>query len=232
MQTEERKAEIKAKRVEAMAKAREARKAKKLSEVTEVKEEKKAVDILNEKSDIKWFAEVDINSRTGKPSADYPGWYFEQRLAEQEDEIRSLENALEMDLYKGQKKKEAVIRLSAMKKRHDEILESKPNLRGADKDRIAKVANDLGERIKASMPCYSDMQRGATGSVDIEQEARRMVLPCIEVKSKEEADLFKQRGINIVNGKVSRNQAITAWKIMSKSIGADTCDAESLRNPR
>jgi len=224
--SEERKAEIKANRQAAMARAREARKLK----LTEVKEEPK--EIFNEKSDIKWFAEVDINSRTGKPSADYPGWYFEQRIAEQEDEIRSLENAIEMDLYKGLKKKEAVQRLSAMKKRHDEILESKPNLRGADKDRIAKVANDLGERIKASMPNYSDMQRGATGSVDIEQEARRMVLPCIEVKSKEEADLFKQRGINIVNGKVSRNQAITAWKIMSKSIGADTCDAESLRNPR
>ncbi len=224
--SEERKAEIKANRQAAMARAREARKLK----LTEVKEEPK--EIFNEKSDIKWFAEVDINSRTGKPSADYPGWYFEQRIAEQEDEIRSLENAIEMDLYKGLKKKEAVQRLSAMKKRHDEILESKPNLRGADKDRIAKVANDLGERIKASMPSYSDMQRGATGSVDIEQEARRMVLPCIEVKSKEEADLFKQRGINIVNGKVSRNQAITAWKIMSKSIGADTCDAESLRNPR
>ena len=224
--SEERKAEIKANRQAAMAKAREARKLK----LTEVKEEPK--DIFSEKSDIKWFAEVDINSRTGKPSADYPGWYFEQRIAGQEDEIRSLENAIEMDLYKGLKKKEAVQRLSAMKKRHDEILESKPNLRGADKDRIAKVANDLGERIKASMPSYSDMQRGATGSVDIEQEARRMVLPCIEVKSKEEADLFKQRGINIVNGKVSRNQAITAWKIMSKSIGADTCDAESLRNPR
>lgn len=224
--SEERKAEIKANRVAAMARAREAKKLK----LTEVKEEPK--DIFNEKSDIKWFAEVDINSRTGKPSADYPGWYFEQRLAEQEDEIRSLENALEMDLYKGLKKKEAVQRLSAMKKRHDQILESKPNLRGADKDRIAKVANDLGERIKATMPNYSDMQRGATGTVDIEAEARRMVLPCIEVKSKEEADLFKQRGINIVNGKVSRNQAITAWKIMSKSIGADTCDAESLRNPR
>ncbi len=224
--SEERKAEIKANRQAAMARAREAKKLK----LTEVKEEPK--DIFKEKSDIKWFAEVDINSRTGKPSADYPGWYFEQRIAEQEDEIRSLENAIEMDLYKGLKKKEAVQRLSAMKKRHDEILESKPNLRGVDKDRIAKVANDLGERIKASMPSYSDMQRGATGSVDIEQEARRMVLPCIEVKSKEEADLFKQRGINIVNGKVSRNQAITAWKIMSKSIGADTCDAESLRNPR
>ena len=224
--SEERKAEIKANRQAAMARAREAKKLK----LTEVKEEPK--DIFSEKSDIKWFAEVDINSRTGKPSADYPGWYFEQRIAEQEDEIRSLENAIEMDLYKGLKKKEAVQRLSAMKKRHDEILESKPNLRGVDKDRIAKVANDLGERIKASMPSYSDMQRGATGSVDIEQEARRMVLPCIEVKSKEEADLFKQRGINIVNGKVSRNQAITAWKIMSKSIGADTCDAESLRNPR
>ncbi len=224
--SEERKAEIKANRQAAMAKAREARKIK----LTEVKEEPK--EIFNEKSDIKWFAEVDINSRTGKPSADYPGWYFEQRIAEQEDEIRSLENAIEMDLYKGLKKKEAVQRLSAMKKRHDEILESKPNLRGADKDRIAKVANDLGDRIKATMPNYSDMQRGATGTVDIEAEARRMVLPCIEVKSREEADLFKQRGINIVNGKVSRNQAITAWKIMSKSIGADTCDAESLRNPR
>lgn len=224
--SEERKAEIKANRVAAMARAREAKKLK----LTEVKEEPK--DIFNEKSDIKWFAEVDINSKTGKPSADYPGWYFEQRIAEQADEIRNLENALDMDLYKGQKKKEAVLRLSAMKKRHDEILESKPNLRGADKDRIAKVANDLGDRIKASMPNYSDMQRGATGSVDIEAEARRMVLPCIEVKSREEADLFKQRGIEIVNGKVSRNQAITAWKIMSKSIGADTCDAESLRNPR
>ena len=224
--SEERKAEIKANRVAAMARAREAKKLK----LTEVKEEPK--DIFNEKSDIKWFAEVDINSKTGKPSADYPGWYFEQRLAEQEEEIRGLENAIDMDLYKGLKKKEAVQRLSAMKKRHDQILESKPNLRGADKDRIAKVANDLGERIKATMPNYSDMQRGATGTVDIEAEARRMVLPCIEVKSAEEADLFKQRGIEIVNGKVSRNQAITAWKIMSKSIGADTCDAESLRNPR
>ena len=224
--SEERKAEIKANRVAAMARAREAKKLK----LTEVKEEPK--DIFNEKSDIKWFAEVDINSKTGKPSADYPGWYFEQRLAEQEEEIRGLENAIDMDLYKGLKKKEAVQRLSAMKKRHDQILESKPNLRGADKDRIAKVTNDLGERIKATMPNYSDMQRGATGTVDIEAEARRMVLPCIEVKSREEADLFKQRGIEIVNGKVSRNQAITAWKIMSKSIGADTCDAESLRNQR
>jgi hypothetical protein len=230
MISEERKAEIKANRVAAMARAREAKKLK--TSVSEVKEEKKAVDIINENSKIKWFAEVDINAKTGRPSADYPGWYFEQRIAEQEYEIKQMENALDMDLYKGHKKKEALLKLDAMKKRHDQILESKPNLRGADKDRIAKVANDLGDRIKATMPNYSDMQRGATGSVDIEAEARRMVLPCIEVKTAEEADLFKQRGVEIVNGKVSRNQAITAWKIMSKSIGADTCDAESLRNPR
>lgn len=229
MITEERKAEIKANRVAAMAKAREARKNKKLTEITE---DKKAIDVLNENSKIKWFAEVDINAKTGRPSADYPGWYFEQRIAEQENEISSLEKALDMDLYKGLKKKEALLKLEALKKRHNQILESKPNLRGKDKDRIAQVVKELGERIKATMPNYSDMQRGATGTVDIEAEARRMVLPCIEVKTAEEADLFKQRGVEVINGKVSRNQAITAWKIMSKVIGADTCDAESLRNPR
>lgn len=181
---------------------------------------------------IKWFGEVDLNPKTGKPSADYPGWYFDKRCEEMQDDIRSLESAIDLDLYRGSKKKEAQIRLDAMKKRYDSIVSSRPNLSGKDKDRVAKVAQDLGDRIAATMPNYSDMQRGATGRVDIEEEARRMVFPCIEVKTPEEADYFKQRGIPLVKGKVSRNDAIGAWKTMSKCLEADSCDAEILRNQR
>jgi hypothetical protein len=73
----------------------------------------------------------------------------------------------------------------------------------------------------------SDMMRG---TADAHVEAERMVKPCVKIQSEYEAGLAKACGMNIENGKVSRNDAARIWKIQGKLLGESILDAEQLRN--
>jgi hypothetical protein len=176
---------------------------------------------------IKWFSEVDMNDK-GKVSGDLPARYFDRQIEELAEEIRGMERDIEMEMYRGKDLMNLKRKLKERKARHEAIMKSKPILEGADKDKVAKTLKELGKKIGASMFNYTAMQKI---SCDPHEEAKRMVSPCIEVNSDVEADYCKQRGIKIVDGKISRDQASFMYKTFAKDLGEDT-DIESLRNPR
>jgi hypothetical protein len=231
----EKKEQAKQNRIAAMARARAAKKAK-VSHETVLSETSIKADIgiadtstkplLNSK-EIVYFGEVDINKKTGLPASDYPAWCHDPQIEELKDEIRASEKAIDLELYKGKDLMRMREQLSMKKKRLDQILDSKPKINDADKDRIARARKDLGERIGESMFTASDMMRG---TADAHVEAERMVKPCVKIQSEYEAGLAKACGMNIENGKVSRNDAARIWKIQGKLLGESILDAEQLRN--
>jgi hypothetical protein len=223
----EKKEQAKVNRIAAMARARAAKKAKVSceTEMSEVVAEKAPTPLLNSKG-IVYFGEVDINKKTGLPSSDYPAWCHDPQIEELKDEIRASEKAIDLELYKGKDLMRMREQLSIKKTRLEQILDSKPKVSDTDKDRIARSRRELGERIGESMFTASDMMRG---TADAHVEAERMVRPCVAIKSEYEAGLAKSCGMNIENGKISRNDAARIWKIQGKLLGESILDAEQLR---
>lgn len=199
------------------------------------KEKEEAKPIVTKTTDnspgVIWFGEIDINKH-GKPSSDYPAWYFDVQIKELRREIDDIERGLDNEAFQGKDKLKMKTLLAQRKERYEKIMESKPKLRDVDKDRIAKSRKELGERIGESQYCYTDMQKGAMGNADPQVEADRMVNPCIEVKNTIEADFCKQAGIRISNGKISRNDAVRIWQIQGKLLQEGILSAEVLRSQK
>lgn len=211
-------------RIAALARARESKKNKPVEAAITKKE------TVIPKSDTKiiWFGEVDMNKK-GVPSSDYPGWTFDQQIQELSREISSIERGFDLELYSGKDKVKMRELLKQKKDRYEAIESSRPKLTGKDKDAVYAAFKDLGDRIGSSMFTYSEMQKG---TADAHVEADRMVNPCIEVKSELEADFCKQRGIKIVDGKISRNHASQMAQIFGKALGEGIIDMERFRNQR
>lgn len=174
---------------------------------------------------VKWFSEVDLNSK-GKPASDFPARYFDVHIQELQEEVDGLQKQLDLDIHRGKDLLRIRKELATKKGRLDSINESKATFTPIVKDKIHKVAGELGERISESM-----FTRDANDKrlVDAHEEARRMSTPCIAVKSEIEADYYKQAGVPIIDGKVSRNHAEIAYKIMMKSVGEGSVNTEMLR---
>jgi len=180
-------------------------------------------------SKIHWFSEVDMNQH-GRPSSDFPAWYFDQHIAELNEDVRRIESNIDLDIYRGAHLLKMRKELAAKKSRLEAIQASKPKLQGADKDKVAKIARELGIQIGAAMFTREEKQRGL---VDAHIEADRMVNPCIEVKSEIEADYYRRKGVKIVGGKVPRIQAEICWKTMVKALGEEPiANTERLRSMR
>ena len=206
---------------ERMAKARAARK-KKPAVVVAPKTETKSIKL---DSEITWFTEVDYNDK-GRLSGDLPAYYFDVQIAELAEDIRVIEDNLDLGVYTGTRKRDAVKQLEEKKKRHAQIVDGKPKLKDVDRDRVSRSYRELGERIRESQYSESDMW---TMKADPQKEADRMVNPCIKITDDIAGSIVKQHGgMRMVDGKVSRNHAITAWKVMGKVLGEST-NAEDLR---
>lgn len=179
-------------------------------------------------ADVQWFGEVDLNPRTGKLSADYPAWFMDKQIEDLEEEIRTTQHSIDMELYHGKAKVRIMEELRMKKQRLDAIISSRPKLRDLDKDRIAKSRKTLGDRIGESMYCQTEMMKM---TADVTEEAIRMVRPCIKLESAYDHQIAKARRMEVVDGKVSRNNAIDIWRIQGKAIGEDI-RTETLRNQR
>jgi hypothetical protein len=214
-----------------MAKARAAKKTATATVDTQIQEPNPEIKELPKpvvaEANIKWFGEVDLNQHR-KIAVDYPAWYFDVQVDQLKNEISERQRNIDLGIYSGKdliKQREI---LKNRKGRLEAIESSKPKLEGKDKDAVVQVHKDIGERIKESMFTYDEMWKQ---SQDAHYEADRMVKPSIEIRSQVEADFCKQRGIKVVNGKVSRNDASLMYKIFGKSIGENT-DVELLRRQR
>ena len=175
-------------------------------------------------SEIKWLSEVDLNDK-GKVASDYPAWYFDVHVKELEEDVRSLENGIDEGVYIGKRRRDAVKQLETKKSRLEKIRSSKPKLEGPNKDRVARSFKELGDKIRESMFSYDASWKQ---TADAHMEAERMVSPCIAVNDDVAGSFIKERGMRVVDGKISRNDASIIWKTMAKSLGEQP-DVEGLR---
>ena len=203
---------------ERMAKARAAKKKK------EPKVEK--VEPLKLDSEIKWFTEVDFNDK-GKLANDLPAYYFDEQIRELAEDIRTMEENLELGVYTGTRKRDAVKQLGEKKTRHSQIVDGKPKLNDVNRDKVYRSYMEFGKKIGESQYSESDMW---TQKADPHREAERMVNPCIKVTDDIVGSFVREKGMPVVDGKISRNNAILAWKTLGKVLGEST-NAEDLRPP-
>ena len=192
-----------------MAKARAARGKKKTSV--------QAGSIKVKDPEIVWFTEVDYNDKGGV-AADFPAYYFDTK--ELKEDIRNLSEQLGDGIFTGKRKRENEERLAVMKGKLEKIEKGKPKLSGPTKDKVADANREIGEEIKESMFSYDSHWKQ---TADPHIVAERMVTPCIDIKNNPViASFMKQRGFQIVNGKVNRVAADIFHKVTSKLLEEDS----------
>lgn len=166
---------------------------------------------------VQFFGDVDRDAKGDITSA-YPAWYQENLIRELGEDIHTLETRIRsmqegriMEAQLPSAKQE----LRRKKERMETILSTKPRLEGKDKDNVNKLRLGLEEEIGRSMFSHSDMHRGTANPHD---ELDRQKSNCIPLDGEIADGLGIQRG---KNGKVGRDVAIRAWKILSRAVGDD-----------
>jgi hypothetical protein len=173
---------------------------------------KKVIDPVSEqtvKSDFNFFTEADLN-REGQIGAMVPSWSCYQLIDDLERDIRQKE--LDSQDYSIPSERRAILikELNERKERL-EMAKVKPRL---DKDKIFRLVGkdrqmgQLGEKISESMFSYDDMKRGIPEAA---VECSRMLDPCIKLDPQEQ-EVASGCNVNIVDGKVSRDDAIRVWR--------------------
>ncbi len=188
-------------------------------ETTEQKVEPKA----EEKTLFKIFGSVDLNAK-GEAKSTYPSWYFDHLKDELKNDIDRIETQIKFDRIPATEREITRERLSQKKAKLRELESSCVELRGKQKDRVAKVYNELGEKISEAMFSRTDMKKGLA---DAHEEAKRMTEPCIEVRG-DAMTIARASNVKVIKGKVTREGAAKVWKILGKALESNT-NTEHLR---
>lgn len=177
---------------------------------------------------INFFGKADRKGKNidGMITSPYPAFYFRTQLDELIEDTDRKERHLEKGLIPATEIPFAKAEIKRNRKRIDEIKEAHPRLKPAEKDEVYKAYKELEGLIADAMFTRSEMKKGLA---DAHEEARRMTEPIIDVKGKEK--FLHNMGITAQNGKISRNNAERAYKIMGRVLGENT-NTERLRRDR
>jgi hypothetical protein len=158
------------------------------------------------KEDYKYFGDFDKGSAI-------PAWMLDKQTGALDREVKTLSNMLQGQQVPDNEVYEREAELTRKTERLDQIKNSKPQLSGAQKDRLSKVRDNLETNITASKFTKLEMENYL---VDAHEEARRMTEPCVEVDRLEAARMgFKPDA----DGKVNRNEAEMMWKMACSLLG-------------
>lgn len=167
---------------------------------------------------VQFFGAADRKGKhaDGKISSEYPAWYFDAQIEDLQEEIAHKKRMIDNQLVPPSELPYAREELKKQEEMFERIM-SKPKLTGKDKDDAANFYKHLADQIGDSMPSRSEMKKGLA---DAHEEARRMTEPIINVRGK--TDVLANMGINAKGGKISRNQAAKAFKIIGRVLGEPT----------
>jgi len=178
--------------------------------------------------DIQFFGAVDRKGKRadGAITSEYPAFYFHTQYDELKENTEKQERQVELGLVPASELPYIKADIQRNKDRMVDIQKANPRLTGPQKDAAYAMWKELGDLIADSMYTRTDMKKGL---VDAHEEARRMGQPIISVKGNEK--FFHNMGITATKGKISRNQASRAYKIIGKALGERT-NVEHLRRDR
>ena len=168
--------------------------------------------------EVQFFGAADRKGRhaDGKITSEYPAWYFVAQTEDLTEEIEHKTRSIKMGLIPPSELPYAQEELRKQETMLERI-KSKPELKGKDKDDAAKIYKHLSEQIGDTMFSRSEMKKGL---VDAHEEVRRMTDPIINVRG--QTKILANMGINAKGGKISRNEASKAFKIIGRVLGEAT----------
>jgi hypothetical protein len=182
---------------------------------------KKAETTVKSESKIQFFGEVDLNDQGGIAS-EMPAWYFDVHIEKMSDDIGRKERQLE----RGQIELELVPMIREEIKREKaklkKIIDSKPSLSGAQKDRVARAYESIGRQIKDTMPTRKETKQGLVSPHD--ELARLKGKKHIKI----DPSIASACGVKPVHGKITGNEANKCYQILGKALGENT-NVERLR---
>lgn len=155
--------------------------------------------------------------------SEFPAWMQEHQIMELDEEISGLERDLEHNMIPESDRHETRTVLKDLKERFDEIVVSKPNFDLTERKRLEQNLEKLNLEVGDSLYSRYEMKKGLG---KIHKEADLNDFPCIPI-DKEIVDLCNLT--NYVNGKVPRNQADKARKILCKYFNRDDDSREAIR---
>lgn len=186
---------------------------------------KPATDVEEGAAGIKFFSELDIG-KAGKPTGEYPFWYFTVHMENMQVEIERMENTMKMGLATGPRLLSLQKELKDKKEKYDKMQENMPRFSGKQVDYLVKMSQEFGEQIRDGMFTRTEMMKGVA---DAHEEARRMTEGVITIKP-HWRPLLQASNIRVDerNGKVSRTGLEKVWKMCRKAIG-EPSNTEALR---
>jgi len=171
-----------------------------------------------------FFGKID-RTKNGKVSSAYPAWYFDNQIEILEESIAKKKHALKGGFVARESEGEYRITIDREQKRLDDIIEGRPKLSDAEKDKCAKAYKHMTQEISRSMYTRSDMMRNF---VDAHEENRNNTRPVIKASS-DFAEMAEENGIRVTdNGMMARKDVEKLCKIIGRAIGENT-NMERLR---
>jgi hypothetical protein len=174
--------------------------------------------------DIQFFTDVDKKWDKGDSTitATYPGWYFDQQLAEKKEEYRQRTRKPADDEIVSDVDPEYLNETRALATKIKALEEARPKLNGAQTTFLKKAVSELECGISESMFSYDDMHFGEASA---HEELKRQLNPCIKIDKRLATSLNLK---SYKGGMVSRDDATIATQIMNKALG-ETSNIERLR---
>ena len=177
-----------------------------------------------------FFGEID--RKGGRPDGDIsserPAWMMKRHVEELETEMTSIRGQIDRGEVRPEDRADRENKLRLLERKIE--LAKRPEYTGEQKDEMFKERKLLAENIKDKMPTRSEMD---LGTADAHLEADRMSLPCVDIGNE---TIARRCGVtNIVNGRVSRNDAHKIWSILGAALdtdGNETTNPEDLRRDR
>jgi hypothetical protein len=169
------------------------------------------------------FGSLDLDDK-GRVRSTYPSWYFGHMTENLKEEVNRMEHQIDNDLLPRSEVSITKDRLVSKKKQLKELEQSIPNIVGRDKDKVAKIRDELGGAISESMFSRDQMKKGLS---DVAQELKRKTEPCIKLPA-EVRQFAEACNVKMKNGMVTRDGAAKVWKIASKLLG-ESSNTEALR---
>jgi hypothetical protein len=169
---------------------------------------------------IHFFGEVDLNAKGGRVS-DVPAWCFDVHIDEMEENIRRKERQIELGIVAKESVHTMREEISGERERLASIKNSKPDLKGPQKDKCYNSWKSLGERIRDTMPTRKELHDGLVSAHD---ELKRMKDKHISVSP----EIAKACMVKPVKGKISGDEANKCYRILGAALG-ESVSTERLR---
>jgi len=162
----------------------------------------------------------------GMVQSEYPAWKMDNQIDTLDNEINELGADISANRIPSEDLFDAKDQLHALQERFDQIVISKPNYTPSEETFLHNELERMNQDFSDTLYSRYDQLKGKGSIARPQQEADLNDKPCIKVNP----EIAKICNVNnVVNGKISRNQADKIRKILCHYFNRDDASRESIR---